>query len=150
MNHPILIAVFIGTLLPATVSAQVLAYLTQWGSLGSGSGQFYYPASVAVDASGNVYVSDQVNHRVQKFTSDGTFLTQWSGLPGTGLPGGDAGLCFPIAADKSRSPHVHDGDDVVPSHRTPVAMGDPPTLSGHVPIPGLSDSWSSTRPTSVP
>ena len=30
-----------------------------------------------MDASGNVYVADTGNGRVQKFTSDGTFLTQW-------------------------------------------------------------------------
>jgi DNA-binding beta-propeller fold protein YncE len=49
----------------------------QWGSPGSGNGQFYYPASVAVDASGFVYVADQVNQRIQKFTGTGAYLTQW-------------------------------------------------------------------------
>src|SRR6267378_1905625 len=34
---------------PATAGAQPPAYITQWGSLGSGNGQFYYPVSVAVD-----------------------------------------------------------------------------------------------------
>ena len=45
--------------------------------MGSEPGQFDYPGGIAVDGSGNVYVADTDNHRVQKFTSDGTFLTQW-------------------------------------------------------------------------
>ena len=33
-------------------------YLTQWGSPGSGNGQFEYPEGIAVDSSNNVYVAD--------------------------------------------------------------------------------------------
>ena len=42
-------------------------YLTQWGGPGSGNGQFQAPRAAAVDASGNVYVSDSNNNRIQKF-----------------------------------------------------------------------------------
>jgi tripartite motif-containing protein 71 len=35
------------------------------------------PNSVAVDSSGNVYVADTNNHRIQKFTSTGQFITEW-------------------------------------------------------------------------
>ena len=42
-------------------------YLTQWGTQGSGDGQFDYPVSVAVDGSGNVYVADRDNQRIQVF-----------------------------------------------------------------------------------
>ncbi len=45
--------------------------------MGSGNGQFKYPGGIAVDAEGNVFVNDVLNHRVQKFTSDGTFLATW-------------------------------------------------------------------------
>ena len=41
--------------------------MTQWGSQGSGDGQFTDPFSVAVDSSDNIYVSDEGNHRIQKF-----------------------------------------------------------------------------------
>ena len=47
------------------------------GIQGSGSGQFYDPSGVAVDASGNVYVADRNNARIQKFTSSGNILLQW-------------------------------------------------------------------------
>ena len=50
------------------------------GSAGTGDYQFSMPCDVAVDSDGNVYVVDAINWRVQKFKSDGTYLTQWSGL----------------------------------------------------------------------
>jgi len=43
------------------------AFLTAWGSQGSGDGQFQYPFGVATDGSGNVYVADEGNSRIQKF-----------------------------------------------------------------------------------
>jgi hypothetical protein len=53
----------------------------QWGTLGTGNGQFREPADVAVDSSGNVYVLEthlyNGNPRVQKFSSTGTYITQW-------------------------------------------------------------------------
>jgi len=42
-----------------------------------GVGQFDFPRGVAVDSTGNVYVVDVNNNRIQKFDSSGTFLTQW-------------------------------------------------------------------------
>ena len=41
------------SMLPAAVGEEPPAYLTQWGSLGSGDGQFQYPTGVAIDATGN-------------------------------------------------------------------------------------------------
>lgn len=58
-------------------------YLAQWGSQGSGNGQFMTACQVSVDASSNVYVSDVVNCRVQKFDAAGNYLTQW-GSQGSG------------------------------------------------------------------
>ena len=47
------------------------------GPLELGDGQFRYPTSIAVDRDGFVYVSDDDNSRIQKFTSDGQFVTKW-------------------------------------------------------------------------
>ena len=50
---------------------------------GSGDDQFDSPNSVAVDLAGNIYVADTANNRIQKFDSNGNYLTQWGGF-GTG------------------------------------------------------------------
>lgn len=44
------------------------------GSLGDDDGQFRLPVGVATDAKGDVYVSDMMRCRVQKFTPEGKFL----------------------------------------------------------------------------
>ncbi len=46
---------------------------------GSGTGEFITVGGVAVDALGNVYVTDPINHRVQKFDSEGHFLLMFGG-----------------------------------------------------------------------
>jgi tripartite motif-containing protein 71 len=58
-------------------------FLTKWGSFGSlrdgtfADGTFADPSGIATDAVGNVYVVDRMDNRIQKFTSDGTFLSKW-------------------------------------------------------------------------
>ncbi|HET9233628.1 MAG TPA: SMP-30/gluconolactonase/LRE family protein [Candidatus Eisenbacteria bacterium] len=87
------------------------ALLTQWGSAGTGNGQFSSPNGIAVDGSGNVYVADTWNYRIQKFTSSGTFVTKW-GSQGTA----DNQFGFPrgVAADAQGNVYVVDtsGDRV--------------------------------------
>jgi hypothetical protein len=51
-------------------------WLKSWGDRGKGPGQFNTPHSIATDASGNVYVADRGNHRIQVFDGDGKFLRQ--------------------------------------------------------------------------
>jgi len=43
------------------------SFITKWGSKGTKDGQFKTPTCVAVDSSGNVYVADYGNNRIQKF-----------------------------------------------------------------------------------
>ena len=63
---------------------------------------------VAVDSSGNVYVADTNNNRIQKFDSSGTFITKW-GSSGTG----DGQFEYPtgIAVDSSGNVYVADTDN---------------------------------------
>jgi DNA-binding beta-propeller fold protein YncE len=54
--------------------------LFSWGEYGTDPGQFNLVHSVCVDDSGNVYVADRENHRVQVFDERGSYLTQWNNL----------------------------------------------------------------------
>ncbi|HEY2570978.1 MAG TPA: hypothetical protein VGI27_05875, partial [Solirubrobacteraceae bacterium] len=54
----------------------------EWGSLGSGPGQFSYPRGVAA-SEGAVIVSDDDNHRIEKFDPNGVFQAS-VGSYGTG------------------------------------------------------------------
>lgn len=57
-------------------------YLLQFGSAGSGNGQFNMPYSVIYD-SNFIFVSDGMNSRVQKFDLSGNYISQF-GSNGTG------------------------------------------------------------------
>ena len=54
--------------------------LLSWGEPGSEAGQFNLPHSVWVDRQERVYVADRENHRIQIFTSEGEFITMWTGF----------------------------------------------------------------------
>ena len=55
----------------------------EWGTSGTGDGQFNRPSQIALDRDGNVYVADALNDRVQVFNSSGAFIRKF-GNNGTG------------------------------------------------------------------
>jgi hypothetical protein len=59
------------------------AFLLEWGTSGTGAGEFQTPRDVAAHPAGFVYVSDYDLDRIQKFSSEGDYLGQW-GTTGTG------------------------------------------------------------------
>ncbi len=54
--------------------------LNEWGSAGTGPGQFRLPHSIRIDDGGTIYVSDRENGRIQRFDLTGKYLGEWSNL----------------------------------------------------------------------
>jgi len=55
-----------------------LNFLGQWGSEGTGEGQFLLPHALTTDGEGRVCVADRENWRVEIFTPEGEFIEQWT------------------------------------------------------------------------
>jgi DNA-binding beta-propeller fold protein YncE len=55
-------------------------HLLTWGESGTDEGQFNIVHNVKIDRDGWVYVADRENHRIQVFSSEGRFETQWVNL----------------------------------------------------------------------
>jgi tripartite motif-containing protein 71 len=113
---------FQGFLITPIYANSAIGFLLKWGQNGAGAGEFKGPGGMAIDASGNVYVADYGNYRVQKFDSSGTLLGWWGqgtsttgwhapGSPETGVAGtGDGEFNGPggIAVDASGIVYVSD------------------------------------------
>jgi DNA-binding beta-propeller fold protein YncE len=74
--------------------------MAQWGTFGTGPGQFNMPWGVAVDAEDRVYVADWRNDRLQVFDAMGHCLAM---IGSTGTADGQfrrpAGICIDRAGD---------------------------------------------------
>jgi peptidylamidoglycolate lyase len=52
-------------------------FLFQWGTLGTGPGEFDLLHGLALDRDRRVYVADRQNSRIQVFTETGDFIEEW-------------------------------------------------------------------------
>lgn len=68
---------------PRPARAEAYTHVATWGNVGSGPGEFSWPTGLAVDESSKVYVADQNNFRIEKFSGTGAYLDEW----GTANPG---------------------------------------------------------------
>jgi hypothetical protein len=79
-------------------------FISHWGSTGKGPGQFDGIKALAIDAQGNVYAADLGNKRIQVFTADGTFKSEFAGV----------GTPIAMCMTRSAPQHIyisHAGDD---------------------------------------
>ena len=125
------------------------------GSSGDGgaatSAQFNYAYAVSVDLSGNVYITDTVNHRIRMVASTGIITT----IAGTGIPGssGDGGaatsarLNYPHGVSVGISGNVYVVDNGNNKIRMVVSQS-PTSLPTPVPTP-LPVSLPTTPPVPV-
>ncbi len=84
-------------------------FVLKWGSYGTGDGQFFNPVGIEIDLLGNVYVTDNRNHRIQKFDSEGNFLTSW-GSYGSG--DGQIRWPYDLAIDPFGNVYVTDNNKI--------------------------------------
>ena len=66
--------VFVASPVPTVRACNACSFLLTRGSSGSGNGQFEFPYGVAVDSSGNVYITDLNNSRVELFSDAINFV----------------------------------------------------------------------------
>ena len=91
-------------------------FLLKWGTKGNGDGQFGEdnswrgPEGIAVDSQGNVYVADPAHYRIQKFDSNGNFVSQL-GSKGTG--DGQFLASGALAVDQQGNIYVTDSQQLV-------------------------------------
>lgn len=83
-------------------------FINRFGTLGTGVGQNQAAGKIAIDASGNVFMVDQTNHKVIKYDSNGNYLAQF-GSRGTS----NGQFINPIGIDLDSSGRIYviDGGD---------------------------------------
>ena len=98
-----------------------------WGTPGQGPGEFFLPHGISVHADGRVFVCDRENDRIQIFSPDGEYLTEWADtrrpthlvFDGQGRayvselwwqPGQTSGRYGPAGDTRSGRASVYDGD----------------------------------------
>ena len=104
------IVAFLGTMTFA--SAQTanfsIGFDSSFGTRGTNSSSFHNPQGIAVDDSGNLYVVDQVNNRVEKFNSVDNYL---STIGSVGSNDGQLSSPTGVAVDSFGNVYVTDIDN---------------------------------------
>ena len=97
-----------------------LKFLGQWGSEGSGYGEFLLPHGITTDSEGLVYVADRTNWRIEIFSPEGRFLRQWThiGRMFAVVYGAD-GYCYTVDGTHGRVTKLETSGKIVGFFGTP-------------------------------
>jgi len=82
-NGEILVADGYGNARVHRFSADGNGLLASWGESGTEPGQFNIVHDIAIDRNGWIYIGDRENRRIQVFSPEGRFETQWVNLSRT-------------------------------------------------------------------
>jgi sugar lactone lactonase YvrE len=146
------VADFLNNLIRKISPARVVSTLAGNGNIGSSNGidtaaSFYFPNSLAVDAAGNVYVTDDINNLIRKVTPEGTVST----LAGSGKAGSANGTGVlasfndpaGIAVDVAGNVYVADANNNLVREISPGGVVT--TLAGSVPAIGVNHNTTLAR-----
>ncbi len=80
-------------------------------SVGQGNGQFWDPGGLSIDPSGNLWVADTENFRIQEFNGTGGYLRQIGTPAVAGSGNGQFNFPFDVATDSSGNAWVADSSN---------------------------------------
>jgi DNA-binding beta-propeller fold protein YncE len=137
-------------------NARILEYtadgkrLREWGSAGTGPGQFRQPHGIAVDSEGIVYVADRQNGRLQRFDLTGKYLGEWDNLGMVTTVAVRAGDLW-IGTQQRNEPTGATGWLMKIDRRSGKILGHVGSEHGHhvVNVTGRGDLLSGARPDTV-
>lgn len=83
--------------------------------MGDGILQFKEPTGIALDSSGNLFVAEAGNNRIQKFTNTGGFIRSWGGF---GSGAGQFKYPTGVAVDSSANVYTVEGTHRIQKFKT--------------------------------
>ena len=109
-------------------NARILEYtgdgqkIREWGTAGTGPGQFRLPHSIQIADDDSVYVADRENGRVQRFDQAGTYLGEWAAFGKTFSLKAEPGAMW-LATQPNDEPNLSPGWLMKIDRKTAAVLG---------------------------